>query len=578
MSRRPTRQPASMVKPVRANAPHWLRPGIVVLAALLLIGWFSTPVADSDTWWILKSGQYIVQHRALPVPDPFAFTAGLGKPSYPGEETTRYFNLTQEWLAEVVFYLVYAAAGFPGLILLRAVMLTAFSATAGLLVFHRTNGFYRALATTLATAFVASNFVSDRPYQFTFLFLAATLAILECRWRLWLLPPIFLVWANCHGGFILGYVVMGAYCAEAQWLRWRGNPPADERRLWMACAASFLVSGVNPNGFRPIAVLLAFRQSSMIGTLFEWQRPHAWPPNLMVLLLLAAAAVLVWKRAQTRPADWLLLGLFGAAYFSAVRNTPLVGLVAPVVIAIYLPWKKILPAAVDFLVAGLILVGIGAEMAQGRAFQLRAADWKYPSGAADFMLAHHVTGPMFNTWEKGGYLIWRLWPQERVFIDGRVLNESVFQDYQRIIRYSPATGGPSGRELLDRYGIQAIVMNGFEMNSGDPYVLPLILSDPAQTEWKLVFRDAGSFIFMRTPPPGVAPLPAYDVFASLEAQCEVSIANDPARPRCARGLGHLFARMGDVTRARRWMGLYLEQRTDQNPADDLLYRQLTGAR
>jgi hypothetical protein len=222
---------------------------------------------------------------------------------------------------------------------------------------------------------------------------------------------------------------------------------------------------------------------------------------------------------------------------------------------------------------------IGTELALGRGFQLRAADWKYPSGAAGFLEAHHITGRMFNSYEKGGYLIWRLWPQERVFIDGRALNESVFLDYQRMLRYAGGSpGGSSGaRELLDRYGIQVIVMNGFENNSGDPYVLPVALADPAEKEWKLVFEDAQAVVYLRNPPAGVRPLPSPAVFTSLESQCDVILANDPERPRCARSLGRLFARMGDIARARRWMGLYLERRKDRNPADDQLYRQLEGA-
>src|SRR5205085_11385294 len=102
--------------------------------------------------------------------------------------------------------------------------LSVFSAAPGLIVFHRTGSLYRALAATFVTAFLAGIFVSDRPYQFTNLLLAVTLLILEYRRGLWLLPPIFLVWANCHGGYILGFVVLGAYLAEALVARWRGIP------------------------------------------------------------------------------------------------------------------------------------------------------------------------------------------------------------------------------------------------------------------------------------------------------------------------------------------------------------------
>src|SRR5262249_8980751 len=140
----------------------------------------------------------------------------------------------------------------------------------------------------------------------------------------------------------------------------------------------------------------------------------------------------------------------------------------------------------------------------------------------------------------------------------------------------PASSGPSGQSLLERYGIQVIVLNGIEANSGDPYLLPLILSNPAQTEWKLVYQDGQATVFLRNPPPGMPVLPPQPVLTSLESQCEVILTNDPERPRCARGLGRLFARLGDLPRARRWMGLYMERRKDNSTADDRLYRQLSG--
>ena len=119
-------------------------------------------------------------------------------------------------------------------------------------------------------------------------------------------------------------------------------------------------------------------------------------------------------------------------------------------------------------------------------------------------------------------------------------------------------------------------MNAFEVNSGSTYVLPLALADPAEKEWKLVFADAGATVFMRQPPPGVQPLPPERIFASMEAQCQATLNNDPDRPRCARSLANLFRNAHDLVRARRWMGLYLEHRPDQNPADDAFYQQLSA--
>ena len=167
-----------------AAAPRWLRPLILALSAFALMGWFSSEVSDSDTWWLLKSGQYIWQNHKLPVPDPFAYTTYMGEPAFPGAEHMRDFDLTHEWLSEVVFYVTYAAGGF-----------------AGLVAFHRSKGFYRALGAAFLAASIADKFRSDRPFLIGFLLLAPVMTALEYRRWLWLLSPTFAMWANLHGGF-----------------------------------------------------------------------------------------------------------------------------------------------------------------------------------------------------------------------------------------------------------------------------------------------------------------------------------------------------------------------------------------
>src|ERR1035437_4171453 len=149
------------------------RPLVLALSAVLLVGWFSPEISDPDFWWHLKTGQYIWEKHSLPVPDPFAYTTGMAGPAYAGEERTRDFNLTHEWLAQTLFYLIYQTAGFGGVVLFRAVVLSAFCALAGLLAWRRCGGFWGALAAALATAGVASGFAVDRPYLLTFLLLAS---------------------------------------------------------------------------------------------------------------------------------------------------------------------------------------------------------------------------------------------------------------------------------------------------------------------------------------------------------------------------------------------------------------------
>src|SRR5581483_1141665 len=210
---------------------------MVVLAALCLLGLFSTEIADTDFWWHLKTGEYIWQHRSLPVPDPFSFTADLGAPAFEGEARVRYFNLTHEWLGQLLWYAVYRLAGFPGVVLFKALLLTAFCGIAGLLAARRTGSRYWGLAAAGAASSLAVLFSVDRPALLTFFFVAVFVWILERGSPLWLLPVLALVWANCHGGFFLGWVVLGAYAAGAT-IRRRPAQLAATRLGGMEPAAS----------------------------------------------------------------------------------------------------------------------------------------------------------------------------------------------------------------------------------------------------------------------------------------------------------------------------------------------------
>jgi hypothetical protein len=281
------------------------------------------------------------------------------------------------------------------------------------------------------------------------------------------------------------------------------------------------------------------------------------------------------QRQRVRPADWMLFAAFSAAAFSAVRNTAFVGIAAPVWIAGAWPRQRPLPAIAKTLTPALLAAAIAALPILGGYFQFRAAEWQFPAGAAGFLKAHSVTAPVFNTYEHGGYLIWRLAPAQRVFIDGRALSDSLFLDYARILyNHDDNDGKPSGEQLLDRYGAGVIVMNTFEPATGNVYVLAPALADPAQTKWKLVFRDAQSVVFMRTPPPGVAPLNSLDVFPHMEAECNLHLENEPGYPRCARSLAEVFLKIGDRGRAGRWLATYLEKTRVPDPEAERALQQL----
>ncbi len=562
-----------------------------VLVALFLCGIFSTEAADTDFWWHLKTGEYIAEHGKLPVPDPFSYTSSYGPPAYPGEETVRYFNLTHEWLAQVLWWLLYRLGGFPAVVLWKGFLLGVVCAAARCLAARRAGNFYLGILAALAPVPVLTLFAADRPALVTFALVAVFVVVLDSYvsggravW-LWMLIPLHIVWANSHGGFFLGWGVLAAYSVGA----WR--LPSERRKpLWLAAGLCVLLSGLNPNGFRILEVLPAYRESYLTSTLIEWKRPFLWgPPYSYNLLLYSTTAAMIAAWRKLRLSDVLLFAAFGSASLMAFRNIAFVAFLAPVLLATYawpLPATKLrLPAPLVRLPMLLGLVGL--LVYQGSAsglYQLRAAEWKFPQGAAGFLRRNQITAPIFNSDEYGGYLIWALWPQQRTFIDGRALNETVYKDYAKILHIK-GSAGAKGKELrtrlLDRYNVQFVVTNAFEFASGVIYPLVLALSGPSYPEWVLVYEDAQALVFARDVSRNQPLIDRHRLDKSvlpdhLWRACSGTISRHPMLPNCARSLGFLLRGVGDRRGARRALLLYLETIDYPDPQAREAYERLVG--
>jgi tetratricopeptide (TPR) repeat protein len=560
MPRKSISRPAAVIQTKQKASPKWLQPMLLLAALVFFAALFSGEIRDTDVCWHLKTGEHIWATHALPIPDPFSYTTAMSTPRYAGEQITRNFNLTHEWLAQISMYLIYAVAGFPGLVLARMVLLTFFCAIIGWICLRRSNSFYMGLAGALAAGAITFYFQQSRPFLATFVFAAITLAIFESRRWMWMLPAIFFVWANLHGGFFIGWLICTVYCGEAIFRRLRQKPVVAERELWMVSVAACAASAINPNGLRVMQVLWLYRSSAIQMNNLEWQRPMFWEPGIFSFLLGGALVALLLAYRRTRPVDWLLYVGFAALSLMAVRNTIFMGLAGPVVMAAYVTKRHAAGITASLaLAAGIFVLDIKPAIASHNIFALRLAEWQFPAGAADFLQAHGIRGRMFNNYEAGGYLVWRLWPLQRDFIDGRGLSEDAYDDYKRIL-YSEASRGDSQERLLQKYGIEVLVLEGFDYLSGQVYPLGVSLADAHNSEWKLVYTDAQSVLFMRHPPAEIGPSQSADaLLQSLESQCEQHIQHDPSRPRCAFGLGELYAHRGNTDKASQWIAYYLDR-------------------
>ncbi len=571
LRRRTQANPKSDAPPAATShwLDHWRKAATLVLTALCLLGLFSSEIADTDFWWHLKTGQYIAGRHSLPVPDPFAYTTAMA-PSSPGESFVRHFNLTHEWLSQLLMYGVYALAGFPGIVMARALLLAALCGLSGFAAARLSQRFYAGIAAAGAAAAVMVAFAADRPSLVTFLGVAAFVCLLEMRRGYWALPPLALLWANCHGGFPLGWVVLLAYCGETV-IRRAWTP--ESRRLWLASAGAILASGINPNGFGAVATMLAYRRSPMTANLIEWMPPKLWgPPYAFDLLLYAAALVLLLSWRRVRPAHWILFAVFAAASLMAFRNIALIGFLAPVLLAAYFPYPVKLPDILKWTPPVLAAAALAVVMTLPGSYNFRVAAWTIPEGAANFLLANHVTGPIFNTYEQGGYLIWKLWPEQRVFIDGRSLSDTLYRDYHQILFGDGSDRMTAGRaELLNRYGAQVVVMNAMDYVSGALYPLVLALGNPATADWQLAYEDTQAVVFLRRPAPGV-PLLSNKlgrVLRHLDRECSAYVENSPDDAACARTLGEYWLHYGVRDAALRMIRLYLAHTPRPDPAPNV---------
>jgi hypothetical protein len=489
----------------------WLRrfdiPRLVTVITFLAIFAMAARISvDTDTWWHLRAGQWIWEHRAVPYVDPFSYTRQGAAWEYPG------------WIVEVPMYWIYRLLGPGGLNLWTAAMVTlAFT-----FVWRTLSGgpFLRAFVMILAVA-ASGVYWAARPYLVTFLLAAITLWILEDYRvkdypsgyrRIWWLPVLMALWANSHGGFAVGFILLGVYFVGCFSLAINGSriglhySRTALRTLIPVILASIVAVCINPYG--PVMLLYPFKTVG-IGALQdyiqEWQSPNfhsisVQPFAWLLLLTLAAVGV---SRRRISLVDLLLVSGFFYLGLLAGRNVALFALVAPMVITRHLApvtaglgWQfklRGLPvgmvprgiAITNLLIAGLVLVAVGFKIAL--VYPASANDEAFrkilPVGAVQYLHETEPPGRLFNSYNWGAYLLWEL-PEYPVFVDGRtdLYNDEVIGEWLRVARAEEGW-----QETLDRWDVHLILL---EPNT--PLVYRLEVNG-----WKRLYSDDVAVVYGR---------------------------------------------------------------------------------
>lgn len=488
----------------RTLGPRSLLVGSV---AIVLFAAFVTPVNDPDFWWHLQTGQWMLQHHALPSHDLYTFTV----PSHVWTD--------HEYLSEILMALLWSIGGA-----------VAESVAFGILTWLGFYWLWRAAdgprqpyvvaCLGIALAVLAGGPIwGPRAQMITF-----ALACLELLWLrrylqgrtrqlLWL-PLLMVLWANLHSGWAIAFVVLGvAIVAEAlQWL-WSRQPAqvAHLRTLAIVSALSGAAVAATPHGLAlyayPFATQFSKAQQSLIA---EWFSPDFHLASLQPLLayLLVLIAVFAWRRPPL--VDLLLTLVLLGLSLHAVRQTSIfIAATTPtLIIGAGALWREEVapklgslgrqgtarPSALMSAVTVLVLLVVGVatltKITSGLRNQPQAIAGDFPVAAADWIAAHpdEVGTRMYNQYGWGGYLLYRFYPdpRRRVFIFGEALlmGDPLLYTYQDV-----QTLRPDWRQILDRYRVDYIVYNRGEALDN------VLRSEPG---WKLVYEDKIAVIYVRT--------------------------------------------------------------------------------
>jgi hypothetical protein len=524
---------------------------IVFLFFLYVFISFIKPILDPDTPWHLKTGEYIFLNKTIPTSDPFSFANDpipfIGK-----------FILTQYWLSQTLFFLIYKIYGPFGLVIMGAAIFTSIIALLWYLL--RNKGFYISLFITGGFAFnVLRDFSAIRPQIFTFLFATIVIFLIEKYKEKksinYLLPMPFLMilWANMHGGFIYGIVLILIYILSEGIEFYTCNkssmkPPESlsSKQLYHLVffyIISVLVSLVNPNTYK--AFLYAFTTHSQ--NLFYFVEEYHSPFKIMQInpskmiygfwfyLFVALVMMIIFiKRRAFNPIFLLLFSIIPALI--SIRYIPLFSIVAVATFRyIQIGSKPEMTLKIRYGINILIIIFFSILVFASNPFRddniYRFNDSAfYPVSASNFLIKNKISGNIFCSYNKSAFLIFKTFPESRVYSDSRYISEhrikissriegefdSIREQLENINKLIPANIGTINitigdkekyrpkddmirdkgwKDLLDDIHAEIIIHEAVNLYSGNIY--PLIFKLIQEDMWKLIYSDGNVLIFVK---------------------------------------------------------------------------------
>jgi len=493
---------------------------VALLGALVFTPLSVRLLGDAGIGWHIRTGQLILATHAIPRVDSFSSTVA-GRPWF-----------AWEWLYDLVVGQLEATLGLNGVVWLTAIVIAAvFAWTFHLLIARGTN-FFLALALVLLAMSASTIHFLTRPHVVSWLFTPVWFWILDSserdffevqggksrRW-VWALPLLMLVWVNMHGGFLVGFVLLGIFLLGAAWSWFQTKEGRIEellqkiaagkrvRRLTWVGLLSVAASLVNPYGWKLYAHVSYYLSNGfLMDHIDEFQSPnfHGVAQRCFLVLLLISVVVLAARGRRLRVSEGLtvLFAVYAALYAS--RNIPVSSILLAMVVGPLVPalgldrgfFQRMSAVEVGqrghvwTILAIVVTFSIAANGGRAGSSLLMDAHFgpkRLPVEAVNYLEKFEVKGPILGPDYWGGYLIYRLYPKTRVVVDDRhdLYGEQFFKSYLKMVH-----GERGWEEFIETHETSCVLLP----RDGAPANLLA-----ATGGWKQVYSDDVAIIFVRGP-------------------------------------------------------------------------------
>ncbi len=567
-------------------------PGILCAMLLAILAVTISVVHSFDVFWQLQNGRYMVDTMSMIRTDTFTLAADV-----PRHEHT--------WLHSLILFGLYKVAGYGAISVLKGLVITA-TACFLTLAARRRKSSWLAIATLLPVFLLTSGGWLERPQIWTFLCTAIFIWWLEGylnrpSWQILWLLPLMMFWSNLHAGSILALALVAAYLVGET-----GQSLIARRFSWLGTGQLFgllvgvLLAGLaNPYPARWFNTLLGSYKlgatvdaagkvtgSSLAVFNMDWT-PTTFQNQPIFFYAMALAGVIMllgWRRL--RLSDLCLLAGLALMGLKLVRHVPFfyMGMVA--ILPAYLdqlaePLRQRLPQLYrNIAMVAVCALAIGSFWYFWQPlyrvyglFNTGLRSWHYPIAATEFVKEHKLPKNIYNTYDWGGYMAFKLFPDYLMFWDGRQNSAEMFN-----LGWNVMAGKPDWEQILNKFNVNTIVTRASTIDTGQKY--PLLDRLAAHPDWYLVLNTESSMVFVRRGSVSEDWLKKHALSKkriddTVLSETLLMIKNNANRYMSWWEMAQIYTRRKQYNNALFALNQYLARAPKRFPAAEKLHRQLT---